>query len=162
MSRHIEAAALNVRLYNWNPQFADWMLRISVLSIQFLFHGCTPFAVRLSRVTFSISGVLNVANFCTPSRQKSASKTLGAHAPSIASPPSYLQWREHSLKRGILYTPSMEARMSTLYERTGGEKAIDPGVDIFYRRGLLDDRVSCFLIRSDRRPFTCLDAEPVR
>jgi len=44
MSRHIEPAALNVKLYNWNPQFADWMLRTSVLSIQFLFHGCTTLA----------------------------------------------------------------------------------------------------------------------
>jgi hypothetical protein len=135
MSRHIEPAALNVKLYNWNPQFADWMLRTSVLSIQFLFHGCTTLAVRLLRVAFSMSGVLNVANFCTPPQEKSACKTLGVHGLSIASPPSHLQWREHGSKRRILHTPSREARMSTRCERPRGEKTIGAGVHIFYRRG---------------------------
>jgi hypothetical protein len=97
----------------------------SVLSIQFLFHVCTPIAVSRSRVTFSIFGVLNVANFCTPPQKKAASKTLGAHALSVASPPSHLQWRKHGPKRRILYTPSVEARMSMLCERPGREKASD-------------------------------------
>lgn len=46
----------------------------SVLSIQFLFHVCTPIAVSRSRVTFSIFGVLNVANFCTPPQKKQRPK----------------------------------------------------------------------------------------
>ncbi|MGO9771951.1 MAG: hypothetical protein ACLPSW_20870 [Roseiarcus sp.] len=58
-------------------------------------------------------------------RKKTASKTLGAHALSIASPPSRLQWRKHGPKRRILYTSSVEARMSMLCERPGGEKASD-------------------------------------
>tara|TARA_B100000745_G_scaffold253003_1_gene175269 strand:+ start:5791 stop:6147 length:357 start_codon:yes stop_codon:yes gene_type:complete len=34
--------------------------------------------------------------------------------------------------------------MSTLYERIGGEKAVDAAVDIFYRKILSDDRISEF------------------
>jgi hypothetical protein len=58
-------------------------------------------------------------------RKKTASKTLGAHALSVASPPSHLQWPKHGPKRRILYTPYVEARMSMLFERPGGEKASD-------------------------------------
>lgn len=36
------------------------------------------------------------------------------------------------------------AEMSTLYERLGGEAAVNEAVDIFYRRVLTDDRVSSF------------------
>lgn len=34
--------------------------------------------------------------------------------------------------------------MTTLYERLGGEAAVDKAVDIFYRKVLSDDRVSDF------------------
>lgn len=34
--------------------------------------------------------------------------------------------------------------MSTLYERLGGEAAVDLAVDKFYRRVLADDRISAF------------------
>lgn len=34
--------------------------------------------------------------------------------------------------------------MSTLYERLGGEKAVDAAVDIFYRRVLADGRIAHF------------------
>ncbi|QGM45901.1 group I truncated hemoglobin [Methylocystis heyeri] len=34
--------------------------------------------------------------------------------------------------------------MSTLYERLGGEKAVDAAVDIFYRRVLADGRIARF------------------
>ena len=34
--------------------------------------------------------------------------------------------------------------MATLYERLGGEPAVDTAVDIFYRKVLADDRVSDF------------------
>jgi hemoglobin len=34
--------------------------------------------------------------------------------------------------------------MSTLYERLGGEAAVDKAVDIFYRKVLSDDRVNGF------------------
>ncbi|MCU7873868.1 MAG: group 1 truncated hemoglobin [Candidatus Thiodiazotropha sp. (ex Lucinoma borealis)] len=34
--------------------------------------------------------------------------------------------------------------MSSLYERLGGESAVDTAVDIFYRKVLLDDRVNEF------------------
>jgi hemoglobin len=38
----------------------------------------------------------------------------------------------------------MEQPMSTLYERLGGEKAVDAAVDIFYRRVLADGRIARF------------------
>lgn len=34
--------------------------------------------------------------------------------------------------------------MSSLYERIGGEAAVDAAVDVFYRRVLSDDRISHF------------------
>ena len=34
--------------------------------------------------------------------------------------------------------------MASLYERLGGEAAVDAAVDIFYRKVLMDDRVSSF------------------
>ena len=34
--------------------------------------------------------------------------------------------------------------MTSLYERIGGEKAVDAAVDIFYRKVLSDDRISQF------------------
>jgi len=34
--------------------------------------------------------------------------------------------------------------MSTLYERIGGQAAVDAAVDIFYRKVLADDRISHF------------------
>lgn len=34
--------------------------------------------------------------------------------------------------------------MTTLYERIGGEGAVDAAVDIFYRKVLSDDRVNGF------------------
>jgi hemoglobin len=34
--------------------------------------------------------------------------------------------------------------MSTIYERLGGEAAVDAAVDIFYRKVLADDRISSF------------------
>ncbi len=34
--------------------------------------------------------------------------------------------------------------MSSLYERMGGEAAVDKAVDIFYRKVLMDERISAF------------------
>lgn len=34
--------------------------------------------------------------------------------------------------------------MSSIYEQIGGEKAVDAAVDIFYRKVLVDDRISSF------------------
>ncbi len=34
--------------------------------------------------------------------------------------------------------------MTSLYERLGGEAAVDAAVDIFYRKVLLDDRISMY------------------
>lgn len=34
--------------------------------------------------------------------------------------------------------------MSSVYERIGGEKAVDQAVDVFYRKVLSDDRISSF------------------
>jgi hemoglobin len=39
--------------------------------------------------------------------------------------------------------------MTTLYERLGGEAAIDQAVDIFYRKMLSDDRVNYFFDTTD-------------
>ncbi len=39
--------------------------------------------------------------------------------------------------------------MSTLYEKLGGAGAIDAAVDIFYRKMLMDDRVSSFFETTD-------------
>lgn len=38
--------------------------------------------------------------------------------------------------------------MASLYERIGGEAAVDAAVDIFYRKVLSDDRVNGFLMMS--------------
>lgn len=39
--------------------------------------------------------------------------------------------------------------MSTLYERLGGEDAVDTAVDIFYEKVLADDRISLFFENLD-------------
>lgn len=39
--------------------------------------------------------------------------------------------------------------MTTLYERLGGEAAIDTAVDIFYRKMLADERVNSFFKNTD-------------
>ena len=39
--------------------------------------------------------------------------------------------------------------MATLYERLGGQAAIDAAVDIFYRKMLADDRVNYFFDNTD-------------
>lgn len=39
--------------------------------------------------------------------------------------------------------------MSTLYERLGGEPAVDAAVDIFYEKVLADDRISSFFENLD-------------
>jgi len=39
--------------------------------------------------------------------------------------------------------------MSTLYERLGGQKAVDTAVDIFYRKMLSDDKVNVFFSDTD-------------
>ena len=35
--------------------------------------------------------------------------------------------------------------MPTLYERIGGEKAIDAAVDLFYKKVMADNRINRFL-----------------
>ena len=44
----------------------------------------------------------------------------------------------------IILIPNGEHIMSSLYERLGGEAAVDAAVDIFYRKVLSDDRISEF------------------
>lgn len=39
---------------------------------------------------------------------------------------------------------SEETKMASLYERIGGEAAVDAAVDIFYRKVLADDRINQF------------------
>lgn len=43
-----------------------------------------------------------------------------------------------------LFTGNEVEKMSTVYERIGGEEAVNAAVDIFYRKVLADDRISDF------------------
>lgn len=51
----------------------------------------------------------------------------------------------NTAKRCILNTSFMESTSTqSLYEQLGGDAAVDAAVDVFYRKVLLDDRISHF------------------
>ena len=54
-------------------------------------------------------------------------------------------FKEHSKQ----YTPQKEETMSSLYERIGGEEAVESAVEIFYDKVLADERINAFFENLD-------------